>query len=669
MASATSTPVASAGRATRATRRSTAGASPSSGASPTRISRMQEKEELRHLNDRLAAYIERVRQLENDKSSLQLLLEEKEESSGREAANIRRIYDAELADARKSLDSIANERARLQIELSQLLEDHRKLQARNSKKEVELNTALGHWRQLEAALNSKEAEYSNLLAGNRRQENEIADLRAQTSNVSLSPTPHQSPRFFLLCLERGRPGSSHDFLSFVRIASQLESALQNAKAQLNAEMLQRVDAQNQIHTLQEQIDFQRHITEQEVKELRSRHESRLVEVDSGRQKEFESKLAEAMQQLRKDHEGQIQQYKEELERTFVAKLENAQQAATKNSDFASSIREELAGARLRLESQTAELNHLQKQNTALEGRVRELERMLDREREVAQQRLTRKDQEMADMREQMQAQLEDYQNLLDVKLTLDMEINAYRKMLEGEEQRLKLSPSPSERANVPRTHAQGTRRLKGKKRKHEGSSGLSPCYKVSQHSSARGNVSIDEIDLEGRYITIKNNSELDQPLGGWIIRKSHPSLEEVIYQVPSGYVLRAGHTLTIWAAGAVVEPVPPGDLLLKSHQSWGAVNDVRVTLFTPQEEEAAERRLVCVQKGAEGDSDVDYDEEFVTGGDIHLRRQVSASSPPNVLKLNKYSATRIAVAFHKHRFLYVVSKPKRKKKEKCCLIF
>ncbi|XP_028811876.1 lamin L3 isoform X7 [Denticeps clupeoides] len=596
MASATSTPVASAGRATRATRRSTAGASPSSGASPTRISRMQEKEELRHLNDRLAAYIERVRQLENDKSSLQLLLEEKEESSGREAANIRRIYDAELADARKSLDSIANERARLQIELSQLLEDHRKLQARNSKKEVELNTALGHWRQLEAALNSKEAEYSNLLAGNRRQENEIADLRAQTSN--------------------------------------LESALQNAKAQLNAEMLQRVDAQNQIHTLQEQIDFQRHITEQEVKELRSRHESRLVEVDSGRQKEFESKLAEAMQQLRKDHEGQIQQYKEELERTFVAKLENAQQAATKNSDFASSIREELAGARLRLESQTAELNHLQKQNTALEGRVRELERMLDREREVAQQRLTRKDQEMADMREQMQAQLEDYQNLLDVKLTLDMEINAYRKMLEGEEQRLKLSPSPSERANVPRTHAQGTRRLKGKKRKHEGSSGLSPCYKVSQHSSARGNVSIDEIDLEGRYITIKNNSELDQPLGGWIIRKSHPSLEEVIYQVPSGYVLRAGHTLTIWAAGAVVEPVPPGDLLLKSHQSWGAVNDVRVTLFTPQEEEAAERRLVCVQKGAEGDSDVDYDEEFVTGGDIHLRRQ-----------------------------------PKRKKKEKCCLIF
>lgn len=43
---------------------------------------------------------------------------------------------------------------------------------------------------------------------------------------------------------------------------QLETALQNAKAQLNAEMLQRVDVQNQVQTLKEQMDFQKHISEQ-----------------------------------------------------------------------------------------------------------------------------------------------------------------------------------------------------------------------------------------------------------------------------------------------------------------------------------------------------------------------------------------------------------------------
>ncbi|XP_056588355.1 lamin L3 isoform X2 [Triplophysa dalaica] len=578
----TSTPLESrAPAATRSSRRS--GASPAN-VSPTRITRLQEKEDLRHLNDRLANYIERVRLLENEKSSMQLLLEEKSETSVREVGNVRRLYETELADARKTLDATANERARLQIELTQLQEEHRKLTARNNKKECELNTAVGHWRNLEAALNSKEADYTNLLSTNRRLENDISDLKTQVSK--------------------------------------LESALQNAKSQLNAELLRRVDAENQIQTLQEQLDFQKHLSDQEVREMRSRHESRLMELDTGRQKEFEGKLAEAMKQLREEHESHIQQYKDELEKTFAAKLENAKLAAVKNSDFASSTREELAGTKLRLEAQSAQINILQKQNSELESRVRELEQMLDRERQIHQHRLSQKDQEMADMRQQMQDQLEEYQNLLDVKLMLDMEINAYRKMLEGEEKRLNLSPSSLQQSTISRTHSHPARKNWGKKRKHEGSSsGLSPNYKFSQHSSSRGQVSIDEIDLEGKFIKLRNNSEKDQALGGWVLRKSQPDAPDIIFQVPSSCVLSAGQMLTVWAAGAVVEQNCECDLVLKTHDTWGPFGEVRVSLINPENEEVAEFCLVCVQGQADGDPDGD---ENMVMPDIHLRRQVKS---------------------------------------------
>lgn len=71
--------------------------------------------------------------------------------------------------------------------------------------------------------------------------------------------------------------------------------------------------------------------------MRHRHETRLVEVDSGRQMEFDCKLAQAFADMRQQHDEQMKLYKEEMEQTYVAKVIAGSSVARPNRCLVTSL--------------------------------------------------------------------------------------------------------------------------------------------------------------------------------------------------------------------------------------------------------------------------------------------------------------------------------------------
>ncbi|XP_067290201.1 lamin-B1 [Pseudorasbora parva] len=518
--------------------------------SPARISRLQEKEDLQQLNDRLAAYIETVRSLESENSVLQLQISEREEVRSRELTGIKSLYETELADARKALDDTARERARLQIELGKIKSEQEQLQHTYAKKDADLTGTQTRLKEVEALLNSKEAALNTAVSERKALENTLTDLQVHVQ--------------------------------------ELEGGLSSAKKQLSDETLLRVDLENRCQSLMEELDFRKNMFEEEIKDTRRRHETRLVEVDSGRQMEYEFKLAQAFADMRQQHDDQIKLYKEEMEQTYVAKLENVRLSSEMNSSSANMAREELRESTLRIESLAAQLANLQKEARAWQDHVSELEAALSREKDLSRRLLAEKEREIAEIRAKMQQQLDEYEQLLDVKLALDMEINAYRKLLEGEEERLKLSPSPSSRVTMSRaSSSRSVRTTRGKRKRMDvEESEASSSVSISHSASATGNICIDELDVDGKFIRLQNNSEQDQPMAGYQLTRTIGDVSAV-YKFTAKYTLKAGQKVTIWASNAGVSSSPPADLIWKNQSSWGSGENIKVVLLSPDGEEVA----------------------------------------------------------------------------------
>ncbi|XP_026795788.3 keratin, type 1, gene c5 isoform X2 [Pangasianodon hypophthalmus] len=194
-----------------------------------------------------------------------------------------------------------------------------------------------------------------------------------------------------------------------------------------------------LESLKEELYFLKKNHEEDVSTLKARlaNEQVNVEVDAAQGPDLGAVMAE----LRAQYEGIASKNKEDAEMWYLKKLETVQSEVKESNEALRCAQNELNERRRFLQGLEVELDSLRKQVSVLEGNLGETSHKYTLEMEHMQGTLTQLEEELSQLRLDMQRTKTDYEQLLRVKQNLELEIATYRRLLEGEEV-VKETPAP-----------------------------------------------------------------------------------------------------------------------------------------------------------------------------------------------------------------------------------
>lgn len=315
--------------------------------------RIQEKEQMKGLNNQFASFIDKVRALEHRNKQLEThwqLLQER----GVRTSNIDNLYQAYSNNLKQQIDALAQEKMRLGVELENvqgLVEDYK------TKYEDEIN------------------------------------MRTEKEN------------------------------EFVMI-----------KKDVDESYLNKVELEAKLENLTDEINFLKAIFDEEINnmQVQMKNTSVTVEVDAPHSLDIGSIIND----VRAQYEGMVTKMRQENMSTFEMKFNNMKKNSGKCSDELRVVKTEITEMQRQNGRLNSDIQALKQQKEALEAAITEAEDRGKRAIIDAKNRIAELQNAIEKNKQEMIRQVREYQELMNTKLALDIEIATYKKLLEGEESRL-----------------------------------------------------------------------------------------------------------------------------------------------------------------------------------------------------------------------------------------
>ncbi|KAE8290758.1 Vimentin [Larimichthys crocea] len=219
-----------------------------------------------------------------------------------------------------------------------------------------------------------------------------------------------------------------------------ESNMHSFRQDVDNAALARLDLERKVESLQDEINFLKKLHDEEMIELQNQmQQQQHVQVDMEMAK---PDLTAALRDVRMQYENLASKNIQESEDWYKSKFADLTEAAARNNDALRLAKQEANDYRRQVQALTCEVDALKGTNESLERQMREVEENFSLETGGYQDTIGRLEEDIHNMKDEMARHLREYQDLLNVKMALDIEIATYRKLLEGEESRI-TTPLPS----------------------------------------------------------------------------------------------------------------------------------------------------------------------------------------------------------------------------------